>query len=130
MAVKVNQPKAKKKEKKKQSDRKNLFARLEVMFRMQRLFDEGVPVRYLPYGLFVMLILLTYIGNNHYAERMNRKIQKLESDVEDLRADYTTLKADYMFSSKQSEVARKVQPMGLIESNQPPIKLILTDNED
>jgi hypothetical protein len=124
----ANKPKARKKQK--QKDRKNLFARLEAMFRMQRLFDEGVPVRYFPFGLFLMLILLTYIGNNHYAERMQRKIQRLESEVEDLRADYTTLKADYMFSSKQSEVARKVQPMGLIESQQPPIKLTLTEDED
>lgn len=119
----TNKPKVKKQ--KKQVAGKSLFARLETAFRMQRLFDEGVPVRYLPFGLFLMFILLTYIGNNHYAERMHRKIQKLESEVEDLRADYTTLKADYMFSSKQSEVARKVQPLGLIESQQPPIKIIV-----
>jgi hypothetical protein len=123
----TNKPKVKKQKKKPAG--KSLFARLETAFRMQRLFDEGVPVRYLPYGLFLMVILLTYIGNNHYAERMHRKIQKLESEVEDLRADYTTLKADYMFSSKQSEVARKVQPLGLIESQQPPIKIIVR-NED
>ena len=127
MAVVKNKPKVKKKQIK--QERKSLFARLENLLRMQRLFDEGVPVRYLPFGMFLMLILLTYIGNNHYAERMQRKITRLESEVEDLRADYTTLKADYMFSSKQSEVARKVQPMGLIESQQPPIKLVLK-NED
>ena len=125
----VNAPKVKKKQKKK-AEGKSLFAHVETLFRLQRLFDEGVPVRYLPFGLFLMLILLTYIGNNHYAERMQRKIHRLESEVEDLRADYTTLKADYMFSSKQSEVAQKVQPMGLIESQQPPIKLQLNKNED
>ncbi len=129
MAV-MNKPKVKKQPKKKKEG-KSLFARVETVFRMQKFFDEGVPVRYLPFGLFLMLILLTYIGNNHYAERMHRKIQRLEGEVEDLRADYTTLKADYMFSSKQSEVARKVQAMGLIESQQPPIKLQLAqENED
>ncbi|EMR03538.1 FtsL-like putative cell division protein [Cesiribacter andamanensis] len=123
----INKPKVKKPKKK--AAGKSLFARLETAFRMQHLFDEGVPVRYLPFGLFLMVILLTYIGNNHYAERMHRKIQKLESEVEDLRADYTTLKADYMFSSKQSEVARKVQPLGLIESQQPPVKILLHDKD-
>lgn len=128
MAV-MNRPKIKKQQKKK-TEGKSLFAQVETVFRMQRLFDEGVPVRYLPFGLFLMLMLLTYIGNNHYAERMHRKIQRLEGEVEDLRADYTTLKADYMFSSKQSEVARKVQAMGLIESQQPPIKLLVEADED
>lgn len=128
MAV-MNRPKIKKQQKKKKEG-KSLFAQVETAFRMQRLFDEGVPVRYLPFGLFLMLMLLTYIGNNHYAERMHRKIQRLEGEVEDLRADYTTLKADYMFSSKQSEVARKVEAMGLIESQQPPIKLLVKADED
>lgn len=128
MAV-ANKPKVKKQKQKQQKDRKSIFAKIESLFRMQRLFDEGVPVRYLPYGLFMMFILLTYIGNNHYAERTQRKIQRLENELEDLRADYTTLKADYMFSSKQSEVARKVQSLGLIESQQPPIKLKLQDED-
>lgn len=125
----ANKPKVKKGKKKQQTERKSVFAKIETLFRMERLFDEGVPVRYLPFGLFLMLMLLTYIGNNHYAERTQRKIQRLESELEDLRADYTTLKADYMFSSKQSEVARKVQAMGLIESQQPPIKLRLSDED-
>lgn len=124
----VNTLKAKKQKKK--AETKSLFAQFETLFRMQRLFDEGVPVRYLPFGLFLMLMLLTYIGNNHYAERVQRKITRLESEVEDLRADYTTLKADYMFSGKQSEVARKVNSMGLIESQEPPIKLQLSQDED
>jgi hypothetical protein len=49
--------------------------------------------------------------------------------VEDLRADFTTLKADVMFSSKQSEVARRVKPLGLKESVKPPYKIIVEDGE-
>ncbi len=128
MAV-ANKPKVKKHKEKKQVASKSIFAKVETLFRMQRLFDNGVPVRYLPLGLFLMFMLLTYIGNNHYAERTQRKIQRLESELEDLRADYTTLKADYMFSSKQSEVARKVEALGLIESQQPPIKLKINDED-
>ncbi len=96
---------------------------------MESLFDEGVPVKHLPFVLFVMVLLLTYIGNNHYGEKTNRKVQRLEQEVEDLRADYTTLKADYMFSSKQSEVARRVEPLGLIESQKPPHKIVISEDE-
>jgi hypothetical protein len=49
--------------------------------------------------------------------------------VEDLRADYTTLKSDLMFSSKQSEVARKVKEYGLKETLTPPYKVVVNKDE-
>ena len=90
---------------------------------MDGLFREGLPVRYLPKLLFVMLITLLYIGNTHYGNRMNRSIQRLKQETEDLRADYTTLKSDYMEASKQSEVARKVAALGMVESGSPPFRI-------
>ncbi len=81
----------------------SVFTLLERVTRMDGLFREGLPVRYLPHVLFVMFLILVYIGNTHYATRMNRAIQKLKLETEDLRADYTTLKSDYMEASKQSE---------------------------
>ena len=90
---------------------------------MDGLFREGLPVRFLPYLLFVMLLVLLYIGNTHYGNRMNRNIQRLKQETEDLRADYTTLKSDYMEASKQSEVARKVAAIGLVESSSPPFRI-------
>lgn len=58
-----------------------------------------------------------------------RQIDRLEDEVEDLRADVTTLEANYMFSSKQSEVAKKVKQLGLEESKEPPAKIIVEDDE-
>ena len=101
----------------------SVFTLLERVTRMDGLFREGLPVRYLPHVLFVMFLILVYIGNTHYATRMNRAIQKLKLETEDLRADYTTLKSDYMEASKQSEVARKVAAYGLIESSSPPFRI-------
>jgi outer membrane murein-binding lipoprotein Lpp len=69
------------------------------------------------------LLALIYIGGNHRAENMVRKIEKAQQEVEDLRADVTTLEAEYMLSSMQSEVAKRVAAQGLEELNQPPIKI-------
>lgn len=101
----------------------SVFTLLDRVTRMDGLFREGLPVRYLPHVLFVMFLILFYIGNTHYATRMNRAIQKLKLENEDLRADYTTLKSDYMEASKQSEVARKVAAYGLVESSSPPFRI-------
>ncbi|WP_180754578.1 FtsL-like putative cell division protein [Hymenobacter sp. DG01] len=101
----------------------SVFSLLERVTRVDGLFREGLPVRYLPHLLFIMFLTLVYIGNTHYATRMNRSIQKLKLETEDLRADYTTLKSDYMEASKQSEVARKVAAYGLVESSSPPFRI-------
>jgi hypothetical protein len=76
-----------------------------------------------------MALGLIYISNTHYAEKTVRHINSIQAEVEDLRADYTTLKADLMFASKQSEVARKVQPLGLKESLTPPYKIEVEEGE-
>jgi hypothetical protein len=101
----------------------SLFSLLDRMTSVDGLFREGLPVRFLPHLLFVMLLTLLYIGNTHYGNRMNRSIQRLKQETEDLRADYTTLKSDYMEASKQSEVARKVAAFGLVESSSPPFRI-------
>lgn len=101
----------------------SLFSLLDRVTSVDGLFREGLPVRYLPHLLFVMVLTLLYIGNTHYGNRMNRSIQRLKQETEDLRADYTTLKSDYMEASKQSEVARKVAAFGLVESSSPPFRI-------
>ncbi len=101
----------------------SLFSLLDRFTNLDGLFREGLPVRYLPKLLFVMGLTLLYIGNTHYGNRMNRGIQRLKQETEDLRADYTTLKSDYMEASKQSEVARKVAAIGLVESSSPPFRI-------
>ncbi len=109
--------------------RKSLFSMLESKLRLESVFDGGLPSKYIPHTLFLTAIGIFYIGNNHWAEKTIRKIDKIQVEVEELRADYTSLKADYMFASKQSEVARKVKKSGLKESSTPPNKLILEEGE-
>lgn len=107
----------------------SIFMLLEKYTKMDAFFQHGLPVKYLPYVLFSMLILLFYIGNTHYADKTIRKIDKTKSETEDLRADYTTLKSDYMGASKQSEVAKNVEPYGLVESSSPPFQIEVTKDE-
>ena len=103
----------------------SVFSRMEGAVKIERLFEDGLPVKYLPKIMFIVVLMIFYIGNNHYAEKTIRKIDKTKTEVEDLRADYTTLKANYMFASKQSEVAKRVAPLGLKESMKPPYKITI-----
>lgn len=111
------------------SGKESLFSWLQNAVQMDNLLIEGIPLKYIPQILFVTFLTIFYIGNNHFAEKTTRKIEKLKTEVEELRADYTSLKADYMYSSKQSEVARKVKVMGLKENDTPPVKIIIKEGE-
>lgn len=104
-----------------------MFSALDNMLKLDELFERGVPLTYMPKVLYVTVFVIVYIANGHYAERNVRKIEKLKSEVEDLRADYITIKSEYMFQSKQSEVAKRAEPMGIYESSEPPVKIIVSE---
>jgi hypothetical protein len=103
----------------------SVFSGIEKGLNLESYFEEGFPIQYLPKILFVLFLCLVYIGNTHYAEKTIRRINHIQAEVEDLRADYTTLKSDLMFASKQSEVAKKVNNLGLKESLIPPTKVVV-----
>lgn len=122
--IEVKEPKAKT-----SGSGTGVFSGFEKKLKLETYFEEGFPVQYVPKILFVMVLGLFYIGNTHHAEKTVRKINNIQAEVEDLRADYTTLKSDLMFSSKQSEVARKVKAYGLQESFKPPHKIVVEKGE-
>jgi Bacteriodetes cell division protein (FtsL-like) len=118
-----------KKQNKENGPSKSIFNIIDNKITMGKVFDAGLPVKYIPYILHVLFLGILYIGTTHYSDRLNATIFKLHKDVQDLRSDYTTLKSDYMLESKQSEVAKKVKDIGLIEDKNPPRKIIIDRHE-
>lgn len=106
-----------------------IFSAVEKKLKLENYLEEGFPVHHLPKMIFVMALSIFYISNTHYAEKTVRKISAMQAEVEDMRADYTTMKSDLMYASKQSEVARKVQPYGLKETLNPPYKVVVKSRE-
>ena len=52
----------------------SIFHLVDRFTRMDVLFQDGVPVRFLPVILYLMVVALFYIGNTHYAEKTIRKM--------------------------------------------------------
>lgn len=102
---------------------KNIFTLIEEKLNVTGILGEGVPVHFAPPFFYAAMLALIYIWSNHRAENMIRKIEITQQEVEDIRADVTTLEAEYMLSSKQSEVARKIAPLGIVEIDEPPMKI-------
>lgn len=84
----------------------------------------------LPFVLFLVLLGMIYIGNMHLAEKNIRDIDKIGKEVKELSWDYKTSKADLAFKSTLSEVAKRVDTLGIKESVEPPQKLKGDDKDE
>ena len=74
--------------------------------------------------LFLAALAVIYIYNGHYADKIVRDINKTNKELKELQYEYKTLKSEVMFRSKQSELAKAVEPFGLKELTQPPVVLV------
>src|ERR1043165_4180795 len=70
-------------------------------------------VKQVPFFLFLALLAVIYIYNGHYADNTIRNINRTAREVKELQHEYKTVKSDVMFRSKQSELAKAVEPLGL-----------------
>src|ERR1700743_966597 len=78
----------------------------------------------IPFFLFLAVLAVIYIYNGHYADKISRDITRTDKQLKELQYEYKTLKSEVMFRSKQSELAKAVQPFGLKELTRPPIVLL------
>lgn len=105
-----------------------LFTIIDSALKLDKMFVEGIPVKYLPRAAFLFLLCLIYIGLNHQANKITLKINKANALLEEKRVQYITTKAELMKLSKQSVVADSVEKYGLYESNVPPYKIIVRND--
>lgn len=101
---------------------------------LKKFFTEGViskeaATEILPFLIFLCVVVMIYIANSHMAVKNIRKIGVLNKEVKELSWEYKSLKADLMFKSKLTEVAKKVDTLGIKELVEPPKKLIVESNE-
>ena len=81
-------------------------------------------VRNVSFLLFLASLAVIYIYNGHYADKISRDLNRTNKELKELQYEYKTLKSEVMFRSKESELARAVEPFGLKELTQPPFMLI------
>ena len=96
--------------------------------------SEGVvskesATQMMPFIIFLAMLAMLYIANKHFAEKTIRGIDKLSKEVKELSWDFKTLKADLMLKSTQTEVAKRVDTLGLKELVEPPRKILIKTEE-
>ena len=96
----------------------------EPRFHWKRLLNYQSVVKQIPFFLFLALLAVVYIYNGHYANKTIREISKTERELKELQYEYKTVKGEVLFKSKQSELVKAVEPLGLKELMAAPVVLI------
>jgi len=83
-------------------------------------FDRNQIVRAMPFILFLTVLIIGYIANSYYAERIVREINKTKTELKEKKAEHISVQSAYISDSKQSSVAGSVESLELKESTEPP----------
>ena len=102
----------------------------ELRFHWKRLLNYQSIVKQIPFFLFLALLAVVYIYNGHHADKTIRAISKTERELKELQYEYKTVKGDVLFRSKQSELVKAVEPLGLKELVAAPVVLIDSSNTE
>ena len=100
-----------------------------VAFFRDGVVSKEAATQALPFIFFMAFLGMVYIGSQNFAVKTIRDIDKVGKEVKELSWDFKTLKADLMLKSTQTEVARKLDTLGLKEPVEPPKRLIVLQEE-
>lgn len=89
--------------------------------------ETEAVAKQLYFFIFLIAIGILYITNTNIADKKIRNINKLNKELKELRSQYIITKSELMFLSKQSELAKRVEPLGLKETTQQPYLIISND---
>ena len=107
-------------EKKVTTNRESLFNQKKDW--RKRFYYQWI-VKNIPFFLFAALLTVLYIANGHFADKNLRKINATVKHLKEMEYEFKTVKRDVIFRSKESELAKAVEPLGLKELTAPPMKL-------
>src|ERR1700682_1091388 len=87
----------------------------DLKFNWKRWLNYQSIVKQVPFFLFLTLLAVVYIYNGHYTDNTIRNINRTAREVKELQYEYKTVKSEVMYRSKQSELVKAVEPLGLKE---------------
>jgi len=112
-------PKTKEKKKRK----KGVLANLLAWIFSGTFLASDKNVKHVPFIIFLACTAITYIAYGYYADDTIREVNKISNSLKELRSEFIYTKSELMFASKQSEVAKAVEVLGLKEPVTPPMKI-------
>lgn len=99
-------------------------AEKRVTFYWKKVLNYQSVVKQIPFFLFLALLAVIYIYNGHRADKTERTISRTTKELKELQYEFKTVKGDVLFRSRQSELVKAVEPLGLKELTTAPVVLV------
>lgn len=80
-------------------------------------------VKNIGFFLFLALLAVIYIANGHMADKTIRDADRTEKELKELQYEYKTLKSEIMFRSRETEIIKVAEPLGLKMAVDPPPRI-------
>jgi hypothetical protein len=90
---------------------------------MKQVFNYDWIVKNMSFFLFLSLLAVLYIANGHMADNRIRKINETARQLKELQYEYKTVKSEMMFKSRESEMVKAAEPLGLAMDTVPPFRI-------
>ena len=87
------------------------------------LLSNQTVLRNLPFLVFLGILAMFYIGNTYYTEKTFKEIEKIKNELKELRYQSITAKSRMLDVGKQTEIAKKVERMGIKGTTTSPYKI-------
>jgi hypothetical protein len=90
---------------------------------VKQLFNYDWILKNMTFFLFLAVLAVLYIANGHMADNRIRKINETAKQLKELQYEYKTVKSDMMFRSRESEMIKAAEPLGLTMDTVPPMRI-------
>lgn len=90
---------------------------------VKQLLSYGWIINNIGFFLFMSFLAVLYIANGHMADNRIRKINDTAKQLKELQYEYKTVKSEMMFRSRESELIKAAEPLGLKMDTVPPFRI-------
>jgi hypothetical protein len=80
-------------------------------------------VKNVPFFIYLSFLTVMYIYNGHQAEKTIKDISRTSKELKDLKYEFKMIRKDWMSQTQQTEIMKTVEPLGIKEILEAPIKL-------
>ena len=92
-------------------------------------FNYSWILKNIGFFLFLAALAVVYIANGHMSDNRIRKINETARKLKDLQYEYKTLKSEMMFRSRESEMVKAAEPLGLTMDTTSPARIKLVSRK-
>ena len=76
-----------------------------------------------PYVILLVCLSILLIANNYVSEKIIRETNRVNRELKELQTEHLSLLLEYVRKSQQSEIAKKMNEIGIKESVVPPKRI-------